>query len=468
MSSRYDVIIVGAGPTGIFTAIELIRGSRGTTPDILILEKGKPLKKRQCIMKNNGRHPENSCQNCASCSVVSGWGGAGAYSDGKLSLSPRIGGNLEQYIGREQLEDNIKYVDDIYREFGAPDRVFGIDEEKKLEMKEKAARARLEFVPARLRHLGTGYTRHVLRKMKDYLQDNGVEIKFAVNVVDIITDGGAIKGVKSKSGIEYRADSVVIAPGRENSEWLMELARELEIDLSINPVDIGVRVETSAIIARGLTEGIYESKLIYRAPTFDDRVRTFCMSPYGEVVNENNHGLVTVNGHSHADKKTENTNFALLVSKTFTEPFREPITYGKDIAKLANLLGGGVIIQRLGDLMDGRRSTSGRIKRSIVEPTLKEATPGDLSLVLPYRHLKSLQEMLAALDNIAPGIYSRDTLLYGVEVKFYSSQLEVNQNLETKVKQLFVGGDGAGITRGLMQASISGVVIAREIIKSCF
>ena len=465
MEEKYDVIIVGAGPTGIFTAIELVRKAGKKSQEILIIEKGRALDNRQCLMKNNGRHPENSCQHCSSCSVVSGWGGAGAYSDGKLSLSPQIGGNLEQYIGNERLEKNIEYVDEIYREFGAPDRIFGIDEEKKREMKEKAALASLEFIPARLRHLGTGYTRQVLEKMKDYLLEKEVEIKFNTNVIDIVTEAGKISGLKTESGDVYGADRVVIAPGRENSEWLMKLARELGISLAINPVDIGVRVETSAIIARGLTEGIYESKLIYRAPTFDDKVRTFCMSPYGEVVNENNHGLVTVNGHSHADRKTVNTNFALLVSKTFTEPFREPITYGKDIAKLANLLGGGVLIQRLGDLMDGRRSTPERIKRSIVEPTLKEATPGDLSLVLPYRHLKSLQEMLEALDDIAPGIYSRDTLLYGVEVKFYSSQLEVDSNLETGVDNLFVGGDGAGITRGLMQASISGVVIARAILE---
>ncbi len=466
MNRDFDVIIVGAGPTGIFTALEIIK--QDGAQDILILEKGTDLEERKCALKkeNNG-----ACQHCSSCAIVSGWGGAGAYSDGKLSLSPKIGGNLDKYIGYKTLQENIGYADEIYQEFGAPDRIFGVNQEKKKEMREKAIRAGMKFIPARLRHLGTGYTQIVLENMKDFLLSKGVDIHFREEVIDLTVNGGpgdqeySVTGVKTSGGTEYKSSYVVLAPGRENSEWLSSRARELGIEMSINPVDIGVRVETSNIIARNLTEGIYESKLIYRTPTFDDKVRTFCMSPDGEVVSENNHGLITVNGHSHAEHKTENTNFALLVSKTFTEPFREPITYGKDIAKLANLLGGGVLVQRLGDLRDGRRSTPERIERSIIEPTLGEATPGDLSLVLPYRHLKSLQEMLEALDSIAPGIYSRDTLLYGVEVKFYSSKLELKSNLETAVDRLYAGGDGAGITRGLMQASISGIVIARDILR---
>ncbi|HKK82773.1 MAG TPA: FAD-dependent oxidoreductase, partial [Atribacterota bacterium] len=274
-----------------------------------------------------------------------------------------------------------------------------------------------------------------------------------------------VKGVQTAVGEVIYADFVVAGAGRENAEWLSGEAKKMDINTAINPIDIGVRVECPAVITEYLTDNIYESKLIYQTPTFDDKVRTFCMSPYGEVVSENNQGLITVNGHSHSDIKTENTNFALLVSKTFTEPFHEPITYGKDIAKLANLLAGGVLVQRLGDLLQGRRSTSTRLARSIVDPTLKDATPGDLSLVLPHRHLTGIIEMLKALDNLAPGLYSRDTLLYGVEVKFYSSRLEVDQNLETKIKNFYTGGDGAGITRGLMQASVSGIVIAESIIK---
>ena len=456
---NYDLIVVGAGPTGIFTVMELIKQNKNL--DILMLEKGTNIEKRSCPMKEN---PGSKCVNCNSCSVVSGWGGAGAFSDGKLTLSPEIGGNLDKYIGRKQLKEYISYVDDIYLEFDAPDRIFGGDEEKTNDIKEKAIKANLKFVPARLRHLGTGYSKTVLGNMQDYIMDHGVDIEFGANVKELLVEDEKIVGVETAAGKTYYGNYVVTAPGRENAEWLSNQARDIDIEMNINPVDIGVRVETSSVITKELTENIYETKLIYHTPTFDDKVRTFCMSPYGEVVNENNQGLITVNGHSHASIKTENTNFALLVSKTFTEPFREPITYGKDIAKLANLLGGGVLIQRLGDLLEGHRSTPKRIKRGIVEPTLKEATPGDLSLVLPHRHLTGIIEMLSALDELAPGLYSRDTLLYGVEVKFYSSRLNVDNNLETKINNLYAGGDGAGITRGLMQASVAGVVIARNII----
>ncbi len=457
--NNYDVIVVGTGPTGIFTALELLKQNGDL--DILMLEKGKDISERECPMKQNSGM---GCINCDSCSVVSGWGGAGAYSDGKLSLSPKIGGHLEEYIGLEKLKELISYADDIYLDFGAPDRIFGVDGSKVEDIKKKAIKSQLKFIPAKLRHLGTGYTKTVLSNMKNFIESKGVEIKFRTNVKEFIIEDSTITGVKTADGTQYEADYVITAPGRENASWLSSLAPELGIETSINPVDIGVRVETSAVIAEQLTEELYESKLIYQTPTFDDKVRTFCMSPYGEVVNENNQGLITVNGHSHSDIKTENTNFALLVSKTFTEPFHEPITYGKNIAKLANLLGGGVLVQRLGDLLDGHRSTPTRIDRGIIEPTLKEATPGDLSLVFPYRHLKGIIEMLEALDNLAPGLYSRDTLLYGVEVKFYSNRIAVNDNLETKINNLYTAGDGAGITRGLMQASVSGIVIARDIL----
>ncbi len=462
MSNReYDVIIIGTGPTGIFTVIELIE--RNADLNILMLDKGTDLSDRVCPMKEN---PGTGCANCASCAIVSGWGGAGAFSDGKLSLSPSIGGNLKDYIGSEKLQEMINYADQIYQKFGAPDRIFGVNDDKVKEIKEKAIKANLKFIPAKLRHLGTGYTRTVLQNMQDFIREHDIDIRFGVRVKKLLIKEDSIKGVKTADNEIINCRYVVAAPGRENAEWLSKEAKRMNIDMSINPVDIGVRVETSAVITKELTDHIYESKLIYQTPTFDDKVRTFCMSPYGEVVNENNQGLITVNGHSHAYIKTENTNFALLVSKTFTEPFHEPITYGKDISRLANLLGGGVLIQRLGDLLAGHRSTPVRIERGIVEPTLKEATPGDLSLVLPYRHLTDIIEMLKALDKLAPGLYARDTLLYGVEVKFYSSRLNVNDNLETKVNNLYTGGDGAGITRGLMQASVSGLIIARDIIKN--
>jgi len=285
-----------------------------------------------------------------------------------------------------------------------------------------------------------------------------------MGVKKLVVENNVIKGVVTDDGLTITGKYVVVAPGREGAEWLTNQAQELGIKTVVNPVDIGVRVELPAAVMEHLTKVIYESKFIYYSRTFDDKVRTFCMNPYGEVVSENNSGLITVNGHSHAHKKTENTNFAILVSKTFTEPFKEPIAYGKYVASLANLLGGGVIVQRLGDLIKGQRTNADRLRKCIVEPTLKDATPGDLSLVFPYRHLMGIVEMLKALDVIAPGVYSKHTLLYGVEVKFYSSRLELNRDLETKVTNLFAAGDGAGVTRGLAQASAAGVLAARSIL----
>lgn len=462
MVEEYDVVIVGTGPTGIFTAMKLVEEKPAL--NILMIEKGADIDNRICPMKSDPGSGKG-CQECVSCAIVSGWGGAGAFSDGKLSLSADIGGNLEEYIGREELERMIKVADDIYLEFDAPERIFGPEDDEIQKFKDEAIRAGLKFIPARLRHLGTGHTKKVLSKMKDYLVGNGVDVRFRTKATSIIVDDNEkIKGIELEDGTKISTNYVSVAPGRENASWLVEEVKRLNISTSLNPVDIGVRVETPAAISEPLTDKLYESKLIYQTPSFDDKVRTFCMSPYGEVVSENNQGLITVNGHSHADMKTENTNFALLVSKTFTEPFKEPITYGRAIAKLANLLGGGVLVQRLGDLLNGRRSTPTRMSRGLVEPTLKDATPGDLSLVLPHRHLTGIIEMLEALDELAPGMYSRDTLLYGVEVKFYSSRLEVTPNLETRIKNLFTGGDGAGITRGLMQASVAGLIIGREII----
>ncbi|KXS44473.1 MAG: FAD-dependent pyridine nucleotide-disulfide oxidoreductase [Candidatus Frackibacter sp. T328-2] len=457
-TKNYDLVIVGAGPAGIFTALELIKEDSGL--DILILEKGPDIDRRSCPAKDK----EIKCIACNNCSIVCGWGGAGAFSDGKLTLSPEVGGNLANYIGKEKLVELIDYVDEEYLKFGAPEEVYGASAEVLDDIHHQAIQAELKFVPSRIRHLGTGYSQEVLTNMKEYLLDNDVEVRIGVKADELIVENDRITGVELVDGEIINADNVVVAPGRENAEWLSKEAGKLGIDMAINPVDIGVRVEVPSAVLENLTDVIYESKFIYQTPTFDDKVRTFCMCPQGEVVNENNSGLITVNGHSHAHIKTQNTNFALLVSKTFTEPFKEPITYGKDIARLANLLGGGVLVQRLGDFLSGRRSTESRIQRGLVEPTLKEATPGDLSLVLPYRHMTAIVEMLEALDRVAPGIYSRHTLLYGVEVKFYSSRLKVNDNLETKVENLYVAGDGAGITRGLIQASASGVVIARNIL----
>ncbi|MEC9488570.1 MAG: NAD(P)/FAD-dependent oxidoreductase [Halanaerobium sp.] len=454
-----DVIIVGAGPAGIFTALRLCQEGPGLK--ITLIEKGNDLKKRFCPAKERSI----DCIHCNNCSIVCGWGGAGAFSDGKLTLSPDIGGHLGEYIGRDKLQEMIKEVDDIYLSYGAPEKIYGVDQERAEEIRRKATLADLKFIPAKLRHLGTGYSQKVLQEMKDALLANGVDIHIGEKVEQIIVEGDQVRGVKTCADTVYMADYVVVAPGRENAEWLSQEAERLKINMTVNPVDIGVRVEVPAPVLENLTRSIYESKLIFHSKTFEDKVRTFCMCPNGEVVNENNQGLITVNGHSHAHKKTSNSNFALLVSKTFTEPFKEPITYGKYIARLANLLGGGVLVQRLGDLLNGRRSTPERIKRGIVEPSLADATPGDLSLVFPYRHLMAITEMLEALDQLAPGLYSRNTLLYGVEVKFYSSRLQVDRNLKTRIRNLYVGGDGAGITRGLMQASVSGVLIGNSILQ---
>lgn len=449
----YDVIIVGAGPAGIFAALELSRNNLR----VLMLEKGLDINQRSCPMKTRGK-----CIGCQPCGTVSGWGGAGAFSDGKLTLATEVGGWLNEYMDVAKLEELIAYVDGIYCQFGAPKKIFSLEGDALDELKSKAVLAELRLVPAAIRHLGSGRTQAILAAMQEHLLQRRVDLVTNCRVHKILIEDGRVAGVETSRGT-YRAGHVIVAPGREGAEWLMEEMRRLGLSTSVNPVDIGVRVELPYVVTRELTDNIYESKLVYHSRTFNDRIRTFCVCPQGEVALENNGGVLTVNGHSHAERKTENTNFALLVSKNFTEPFREPIAYGKHIARLANLLGGGVLVQRLGDLLNGRRSTPARMAKGTVIPTLQGATPGDLSLVLPYRYLVGIIEMLQALDKLAPGVYSRNTLLYGVEVKFYSSRLNLSTSLETEIPNLFAAGDGAGITRGLMQASVSGVVAARSI-----
>jgi uncharacterized FAD-dependent dehydrogenase len=459
LSKSYDVIIVGAGPAGIFTALELIKS--GKNLKILIIDKGRAIEDRVCV----ARVRNAPCVNCSPCSTVCGWGGAGAFSDGKLTLSTEIGGSLEQYIGEQHLAELIDYVDRTYLSFGAPDKVYGLENEDAIQqVQRRAVLAELKLVPVRIRHMGTGRCQEILKRMYESLVSHGVEVVTSTPAEEILVENGAARGVTCRGGQVINAKHVVLAPGREGSGWLCDQAQRLGLETAVNPVDIGVRVELPAAVMDSLTRIFYEAKFIYYSRTFSDKVRTFCMNPNGEVVLENNDGLVTVNGHSHAYNKTENTNFAVLVSKTFTEPFKEPIAYGRYIASLANLLGGGVIVQSLGDLTSGHRSTRDRLTKCMTVPTLAEATPGDLSLVLPYRHLMGIVEMLKALNELAPGVYSRYTLLYGVEVKFYSSRLALTGSLETRVKNLFAAGDGAGITRGLAQASVAGVVAAREII----
>jgi uncharacterized FAD-dependent dehydrogenase len=458
----YDVIIIGAGPAGIFSALELMGGFKGLR--VLLVEKGKDIDKRLCPMEIN----DATCNKCLECDLLSGWGGAGAFSDGKLTLSPDVGGFLTRYLNPEALQAFIDYVDGIYVRFGASAETFGSNTEAVRDLERLASQNELILVPSRVRHIGTDWCRVLLTKMREALH-GWADVVFESGAEKILVDdragGKRVRGIRLRNGEEIFSDYVVLAPGREGSRWLEREAKALRLTLLQNPVDIGVRVEVPATVMERLTNVTYEPKLIFYSRKFDDKVRTFCVNPYGEVVKEYLKGICTVNGHSYAERRTSNTNFALLVSTVFTEPFHEPISYGRYIARLANFLGQGVIVQRLGDLHAGRRSTPERIAKGVVRPTLRDATPGDLSFVIPYRYLSNVMEMLEALDRIAPGVNSRHTLLYGVEVKFYSMQLKLNNHLETEVENLFATGDGAGVSRGLVQASVSGVVAAREIVR---
>ncbi len=453
---KYDVIIVGAGPAGIFSALEL---TQKNNLNVLVLDKGPEIDKRKCPSSRG-----LECRHCEPCSVLSGWGGAGAYSDGKLTLSTEVGGWLNQYVSEKELSDLVTYVDNVYLKFGASEQVYGGDTDAVDEIERQAAAAGLRLVRQEVRHMGTEKCADTLRMMRNELDDK-ITFMPRTEVKGLLAENHTIKGVETEHGEKYQGKYVIVAPGRGGAEWLQVEAQVRGLKTVNNPVDVGVRVEVSATAMERLTKVLYEPKLIYYSKIFDDMVRTFCVSPYGEVTTESYDGVLTVNGQSYQERRTDNTNFAILVSTSFTEPFKEPIAYGKYIARLSNLLSGGVMVQRLGDLVNGRRSTPERLARSVVTPSLKNATPGDLSFVLPYRYLADIREMLQALDVISPGVHSRDTLLYGVEVKFYSSHLQLSNSLETKIQNMFTIGDGAGVTRGLIQASASGVIVAREILK---
>jgi uncharacterized protein len=439
--SKYDVVIIGGGPAGLFAALEL---SRNKTLKVLLLEKGRDIDERT--------------------NIVSGLGGAGAFSDGKLTLSSKAGGHLAEYVSEAEADRLIKHVDKIWLDFGAPDQIFGIGPGV-ADIERRASLASLRLVPLPVRHLGTERCPAVLRAIRDHLK-NLIEIRVNTPVKRIVTVDGKLTGVETADGEQIEAEYVIAAPGREGADWMMKQARALGLSLATNPVDVGVRVELPNAVLDNLTSVLYEAKLEYLSHAFDDRIRTFCMCPQGTVVRETTGGedpVITVNGQSYASHDSPNTNFALLVSTQFTEPFKEPIAYGKYIARLANILSGGVLVQRLGDLKKGRRSTPERIDRGLVRPTLETATPGDLSFVLPYRHLTGLLEMLEAMDKLSPGVASDHTLLYGVEVKFYSSRPKLSAGFETELPGLFAIGDGVGISRGLVQASACGVVAARAI-----
>ncbi len=451
---KYDVIVVGAGPGGIFSAYELIKKN----PDLKlgVFEAGHALEKRKCPIDGV---KVKSCIKCKSCAIMSGFGGAGAFSDGKYNITNDFGGTLHEYIGKTEALDLMKYVDDINMAYGGEGtRMFSTAGTKfnKICMQNK-----LKLLNASVRHLGTDINYVVLENLYNELKDK-MDFYFDTPVEKLEIVDGAYRVFAN--GEAYDCDKCIISVGRSGSKWMETVCKDLDIPTKSNRVDIGVRVELPAVIFSHLTDELYESKIVYRTEKFEDNVRTFCMNPNGAVVNENTNGIVTVNGHSYEDpsKHTENTNFALLVAKHFSEPFKDSNGYGESIARLSNMLGGGVIVQRFGDLVRGRRSNKNRIEEGLVRPTLA-ATPGDLSLVLPKRILDGIIEMIYALDKIAPGTANDDTLLYGVEVKFYNMEVALDENLETKHKGLYVIGDGSGVTHSLSHASASGVYVARKI-----
>lgn len=460
--NQYDVIIIGAGPSGIFCAYELIK----ERPDmkVLLLEKGRSIEKRNCPKRIT-----KECMGCKPCSITTGFAGAGAFSDGKLSLSPDVGGNLPEILGYERAAELIQEADSIYLKFGADQKVYGMDDQQAIEnIRTKAIRANLKLIECPIRHLGTEEGYKIYTRLQEHLIAGGVEIKFMTMVKDIIVEDGTAIGVQTEQGEAYYAPQIAAGIGREGSEWFSHICREHEIATKNGTVDVGVRVEVRDEIMKELNEKLYEAKLVYYTPTFDDKVRVFCTNPSGEVATEYyDEGLAVVNGHAYKskDRKTKNTNFALLVSKNFTEPFKSPIEYGKHIAQLGNMLcGGKILLQRYGDFRRGRRTTEERLLRNNIMPTLKDAVPGDLSLVFPHRIMVAIDEMIQALDNVTPGIASDETLLYGVEVKFYSNKVVVNEKFETNIRGLRVMGDGASITRGLQQASANGICVARMIL----
>ena len=455
-----EVGIIGCGPAGIFTALELLKNNPNA--NIIMFDQGQSIKTRKCPKKKTQK-----CVNCKPCNISCGFGGAGAFSDGKLSLAKEVGGWLEEYIGTEKINSMIKYVDSVYLGYGGNKEIsYNAEFADKLEY--DCSKYGIKFVKCPVRHLGTEKSAEIMEHMYDFIvghKNTEVVNMNGIKSIEVKKDKYIIT-VDNKNEDKYLCNYVVAAVGRSGSEWLMDECKKLDVSTTNNQVDIGVRVELPRAITDHLTNELYEFKIYNRSKTTENIVRTFCMNPGGFVSQENyDDDLAVVNGHSYHDLKSNMTNFALLVSAKFTEPFNEPVKYGKYVARLSNMLtGGSIMVQRLKDLRNGQRSTAERISKLSYTPTLPDAIPGDLSYVLPGRIINALVETFDALENICPGISGDDTIMYGVEVKFYSSKIEVDENLETKLKGFYAIGDGAGITRGLMQASISGVVAAQSII----
>ena len=450
---KYDIIIIGAGASGVFMSYELTK--LDVDADVLMIDKGAPLEKRLCPIKSGA----GGCLKCTPCHIMNGYGGAGTLSDGKYNITTQFGGDLHTYVGTDEALELMEYVDDILCSMGGAEAK--LYSTASSELKTMALRNDLHLLEAKVRHLGTDRNGRILANIFDYCRSK-VDMLFYTAIDDVILENDGTFTVVTSKQESYNCKELVMATGRSGSKWISGICDKFGVDQKKNRVDIGVRVELPAEVFKHITDDVYESKIVYKTDKYNDMVRTFCMNPYGEVVAENTNGIVTVNGHSYADPKlrTENTNFALLVSNKFTEPFKDSNEYGESIAKLSNMLGGGVLLQRFGDLVKGRRSSARRMEKCFTRPTLS-ATPGDLSLVIPKRQLDNIIEMIYALDKIAPGTANEDTLLYGVEVKFYNSKVEVDGNLETKVKGLYALGDGSGVTHSLSQASASGVYVAR-------
>jgi hypothetical protein len=455
---EYDVVIIGAGVAGIFAGYELTQSNPGLK--VILLEQGTRIEERSCPIISK---KVDSCINCKPCAIMRGFGGAGAFSDGKFNFTTQFGGWLNDYMKDSDVMDLIDYVDSVNLKFGATDEVFSTTTPQADTIRRKAISYDLHLMDARCKHLGTERNREILLEQSRWLEKH-LDLSCNTRVSEIEPlENGKYHLDTSIGAIECKY--LIAAPGRSGAEWFSKQCHKLSLPMINNQVDLGVRVELPAIVFKEITDAMYEAKLLYRTKQYKDVVRTFCMNPYGHVVTENTDGIITVNGHSYTDPalRSENTNFALLVSNTFTTPFNEPYAYGKRIASLSNMLGGGIMVQRFGDLIDGRRTNAHRLPQGFVKPTL-EATPGDLSLVLPKRHLDNIIEMIHVLDKLAPGTANQDTLLYGVEVKFYSARLNLSSELETGLKNFFAIGDGAGITRGLSQAGASGVKAARAVL----